>query len=133
LIERIGLPEARITLGQLATYLALAPKSNAAYRAIDAAMRDAREGRTIPVPLFLRDPNTSPGSAEDGSGQTLRQRRAADASARYQYSHDAEGKVTGQDYLGVEQTYYTPTDEGFERELAQRLRAVRALRENRRP
>ena len=54
LVERIGMPEARITLSQCATYLALAPKSNAAYVAINEAMADAREGRTVPVPMAIR-------------------------------------------------------------------------------
>ena len=93
LVERIGMPEARITLGQCVTYLALAPKSNAAYKAIDAAIADVREGKTQPVPLFLRDGNKadSEGSAKHGKG--------------YKYSHNAElktsiGGVTSQDYLG---------------------------------
>ncbi|MEM8756701.1 MAG: replication-associated recombination protein A [Planctomycetota bacterium] len=132
LVERIGMPEARITLGQLTTYLALAPKSNAAYMAISDAMLDAREGRTIPVPTHLRDPNTSPTADDSGSGITMRQRRANDADARYRYSHNAEGGVTGQDYLGVEKTYYEPKAEGFERELAERLAALKRLRERRR-
>lgn len=133
LVERIGLPEARITLGQLGTYLALAPKSNAAYIAIVEAARDAREGRTIPVPIYLRDPNTSPGASADGSGQTMRARRAGDGSARYEYSHAAAGGVTGQDYLGVDRRYYLPGEAGFEAELRRRLEAVRALREAKRP
>lgn len=128
LVERIGMPEARITLGQLATYLALAPKSNAAYLAIDAALTDVREGRTLPVPVHLRDPNTSPGVDGQGRGQTMRERRASDPDARYAYSHDAPGGVTGQDYLGVEREYYRPTGNGLERELADRLEAIRARR-----
>ncbi len=133
LVERIGMPEARITLGQLATYLALAPKSNAAYVAIDAALSDVREGRTIPVPMHLRDPNTSPSAGPtaeaDGSAITMRERRAGDRTARYRYSHDAIGGVTGQDYLGVEKTYYEPTDSGAERAMAERLREIKAIRE----
>ncbi|MEO1583839.1 MAG: replication-associated recombination protein A [Planctomycetota bacterium] len=129
LVERIGMPEARITLGQLATYLSLAPKSNASYVAIDAAMADVREGRTVPVPVHLRDPNTSPTAGSDGAGLTMRQRRAGDAAARYRYSHDAEGGVTGQDYLGVEKSYYEPSDAGAERAMAARLKEIKALRQ----
>lgn len=129
LIERIGMPEARITLGQLATYLALAPKSNAAYAAIDAAMTDVREGRTIPVPVHLRDPNTSPTAGADGAGVKMRDRRAEDSSARYQYSHNHADGVTAQDYLGVEKTYYEPRDAGAERAMAERLREIKALRD----
>ena len=132
LVERIGMPEARITLGQLATYLALAPKSNAAYVAIDAAIADVREGRTIPVPMHLRDPNTSPTAGQDGAGVQLRDRREGDASARYQYSHKHADGVTGQDYLGVDRSYYQPLQCGFERDLAQRLEAIKTLRASKR-
>lgn len=117
LVERIGMPEARITLSQCATYLALAPKSNAAYAAINEAMEDVRSGRTVAVPVFLRDPNkaASVGSAVEGKG--------------YEYAHDSGvrtsiGGVTGQDYLGVEKRYYRPTDVGSERVLRERLEEV---------
>ncbi len=128
LVERIGMPEARITLGQLATYLALAPKSNAAYLAIDAALKDVAEGRVVPVPMFLRDKNSSPTADEGGRG--VRMRDAGGES--YEYSHNAEGGVSGQDYLGVPKTYYEPKDVGAERSLGERLREVRAMRARRR-
>lgn len=121
LVERIGMPEARITLGQCVTYLALAPKSNASYIAVEAALTDAREGRTVPVPIYLRDKTKpkSAGSAVEGKG--------------YEYSHNAANKtsvggVTSQDYLGVDKRYYKPTDIGFERNLAERLEEIRAIR-----
>lgn len=125
MVERIGMPEARITLSQCATYLALAPKSNAAYLAIDAALKDVREGRTVAVPLHLRDPNTSP----IDNGVRMRDRDGE----RYAYSHGSEHRVdglpvTGQDYLGVKARYYEPIDAGFERVMAERLARVRALR-----
>jgi putative ATPase len=123
LVERIGMPEARITLGQCATYLALAPKSNASYLAIDAAIADVREGRTIPVPLYLRDPNSSP------VGEGVRTKHAS--KEKYQYAHDAKDRLTGQDYLGVEKRYYEPTEEGAERVLKERLQEVRKRREAR--
>src|SRR5262249_21929066 len=53
LVERIGMPECRLTLSQAATYLALAPKSNASYLAIEEAIMDVKEGRTVPVPMHL--------------------------------------------------------------------------------
>lgn len=126
LVERIGMPEARITISQCATYLALAPKSNAAYRAIDAALEDVREGRTVAVPLYLRDPNTSP--IDDGVRMRDRE------GERYAYSHGSEHRVdglpvTGQDYLGVSARYYEPIDVGEERAMAERLERVRALRQ----
>lgn len=128
LVERIGMPEARITLAQCATYLALAPKSNAAYVAIDRALSDIREARTRPVPLFLRDANSSPISGEAGAGVRLRDREGE----RYHYSHDAPSGVTGQDYLGVERRYYEPTESGEEAALRARLDDVRARRTLRR-
>ncbi|MBN4052799.1 replication-associated recombination protein A [Roseiflexus sp. AH-315-K22] len=119
LVERIGMPEARITLAQCAIYLALAPKSNASYVAIEEALADVREGRTIPVPLFLRDGNS-------GTTQGVHAEKGQDAN--YQYSHDAKGGVTGQDYMGVEKVYYRPTFSGFERQLAERMDQIKALR-----
>ncbi len=128
LVERIGMPECRITLGHCATYLALAPKSNAAYVAIDAAIADVREGRVLPVPLYLRDPNSSPIAGETGKGVRMRDRKGE----QYQYSHNAEGSVTDQDYLGVTKKYYQPTENGAERILKERLEAYRKLRARRR-
>jgi putative ATPase len=58
IVERIGMPEAQITLSQAAIYMATAPKSNAAVMAISKAVQDVREGRTIPVPIHLRDTRT---------------------------------------------------------------------------
>jgi putative ATPase len=119
LVERIGMPEARITLAQAATYLALAPKSNASYLGIEEALGDVREGRTLPVPMYLRDPHTSP---------TTTTRDASEAGKGYQYSHNLPGKIGVQDYLGVERTYYRPTGEGAEKALRERLEQVRSLR-----
>ncbi|MCW5768397.1 MAG: replication-associated recombination protein A [Phycisphaeraceae bacterium] len=124
LVERIGMPEARITLGQCATYLALAPKSNASYLAINAAVEDVKEGRTIPVPLYLRDPNSSP------VGEGVRTKHAS--NEKYQYSHDAKDTLTGQDYLGVEKRYYEPTENGAEKAMKERLDEVRKRRAIRR-
>ena len=129
LVERIGMPEARITLAQCATYLALAPKSNASYAAIEAALGDVREGRTLPVPLYLRDPNSSPTSGQgDGRGVRMRDR----AGESYEYSHNAEGGLTGQSYLGVDRRYYEPTGEGAEGAMRERLERLLRLREKRR-
>ncbi len=121
LTERVGMPECRIILSQCTIYLALAPKSNASYLAIDAALEDVREGRTVQVPTMLRDGHKveSVGSARHAYG--------------YKYSHDAEnrtsiGGVTGQDYLGVDRTYYEPRDVGEERVLRERLDEVKRAR-----
>lgn len=117
--ERVGMPECRISLAQCAIYLACAPKSNASYVAIDEAIADVREGRTIPVPIHLRDSHAPP--AADGRAH----------GTGYEYSHDADGAVTGQDYLGVEKSYFRPTDRGHERAMAQHLEALRRAREAR--
>ena len=122
LVERIGMPEARITLSQCATYLACAPKSNAAYAAINAAMDDVKNGRVLPVPIYLRDGNTSPRSSDDGSGQRVRDLE----DEKYQYSHNAEDQLTGQDYLGVDKRYYEPKDVGSEKILKAFLENARA-------
>ncbi|MCC5823732.1 MAG: replication-associated recombination protein A [Phycisphaerales bacterium] len=127
LVERIGMPEARITLSQCACYLALAPKSNAAYMAINAAMDDVKNGRVLPVPMYLRDPNSSPVSI--GAGKGVRVKKVGGEG--YEYSHDAEGQVSGQDYLGVEKRYYEPKDIGAEAAMRQRLEDIRGKRRER--
>ncbi len=124
LVERIGMPEARITLSQCACYLALAPKSNAAYLAINAAMDDVTNGRVLPVPMYLRDGNSSPVSVGDGSGQRVKKV----GTERYEYSHDVDGQVSGQDYLGVEKRYYEPKDIGAEKAMRERLEEIRRVR-----
>ena len=130
LTERIGMPEARITLSQCACYLALAPKSNAAYMAINLAMADVKEGRVLAVPMFLRDGNSSPVAESGGDGSGRRVKGVGDE--RYEYSHDADGQVTGQDYLGVEKRYYEPKEIGAEAAMKARLEQIRAARGTRR-
>lgn len=117
--EFVGLPECQLALSQAVTYLACAPKSNAATVAIGEARRDVREGRLLPVPVHLRDKHYA-GAETLGHGQG------------YEYAHNAPGGVAAQDYLGVEREYYRPVDRGFERELAARLEEIRRrLREHR--
>ena len=111
--ELVGLPECQLTLAQAVTYLACAPKSNAATVGIFEARHDVREGRLLPVPVHLRDSHYG-GAKRLGHGQG------------YQYAHDAPDAIAAQDYLGVEREYYRPVDRGFERELAERLKAIRA-------
>jgi len=113
--EFVGMPEARIPLAEAVTYIACAPKSNAAYLAIDAAMKDVRENRTLPVPKHLRDANYK-GAEKLGHGEG------------YKYAHDFPGGVAPQDYLGVEKTYYEPTDHGHEAKIKARLEQFKKLR-----
>jgi putative ATPase len=119
LTDRVGMPECRIILAHAATYLALAPKSNASYAAISEAMDDVRQGRTLPVPMFLRDSNSTPNSAGD---------RRPDPGTGYRYAHDLPGAVGDQDYLGVDREYYRPTEFGAEKFLKERLERFRRAR-----
>jgi putative ATPase len=106
--DLVGMPECRIILAQAVTYVATAPKSNASYVAIDAALDDVRNQRILPVPKHLRDSSYS-GAKRLGHGKG------------YRYAHNSEEGWVDQDYLGVEKTYYEPVDRGYEAELRRRL------------
>ncbi len=110
--EFVGLPECQLNLSQAVTYLACAPKSNAATVAISEAKADVREGRLLPVPVILKDSHYA-GAKRLGHG------------AGYEYSHNSPDAVSSQDYLGVDREYYRPVDRGYERDLAQRLERIR--------
>jgi len=122
-VQLIGMPEGRIVLAQAVVHLALAPKSNAAYLAIGAALDDVRKGLAGPVPAHLRD-TSYPGAARLGHGRG------------YRYAHDDPHGVVEQQYAPDElvgRTYYVPTEHGFERELGPRLARLRALVRGRPP
>ena len=104
--ERIGMPECQLTLSELAIYLATCPKSNASAQAVWNAMRDVREGKTVPVPKFLRDGHYN-GASKIGHGDGYRNPHF-DPAAEHQ------------DYLGVDTTYFRPTNHGFEAEIRRR-------------
>lgn len=113
-IESVGMPEARIILAQTAAYLASAPKSNASYRGIEAALEDVRKLPNLAVPLHLRNAPTSL-MKDIGYG------------AGYQYSHDYEGGFTEQQYLPdnlQEKLYYRPGDHGAEKGIRERLNSL---------
>ena len=112
-VQFIGLPEARITLGQAVTYVASAPKSNAAYRGIETALKDVRSKNCGGVPLHLRDAHYK-GAAALGHGTT------------YVYPHDYAGHFTPQQYLPdklKQARYYRPTENGAEARLGAYLHA----------
>ncbi len=114
-VQFIGMPEGRIPLAEAVTYLALAPKSNASYLAIDAAIADVRAGRIGRVPPHLRDAHY-PGAKRLGHGKG------------YRYAHDGEHGVVEQQYPPDElvgRDYYVPTGNGFERETGPRLERLR--------
>jgi putative ATPase len=114
-VDRVGLPEATLNLGQAAAYLALAPKSNASYRGITRAIGHVREHGAKPPPPYLQDAHY-PGAGKLGRG------------VGYEYSHHAPGGV-GSQALAPEglasERFYEPTDRGFEAELSRRLEEVR--------
>lgn len=112
-VERIGMPEGRIPLGQCTTFLASAPKSNASYKGIDAALKAVREGGDIKIPDHLRNAPTQL-MKDYGHG------------AGYRYPHAEAGAFArGVKYLpeGVHGPFYVPTDHGSEAEIKDRLRS----------
>jgi len=115
-VHFVGLPEGRIPLAQAATYLACAPKSNAAYKAMLAAAEDVKQHGPLPVPLHLRNAPT-PLMKALGYGRD------------YKYAHDFEGHVVAQQDLPdklKDRRYYEPSDSGAEREIKERLERLRA-------
>ncbi|MGD9486665.1 MAG: replication-associated recombination protein A [Calditrichaceae bacterium] len=106
-VKNIGMPEARIVLSQVCTYLASVPKSNAAYLAIDSAIREVKNGGVQSVPLHLRNAPTN-------------LMKDLDYGKDYRYPHDHPGHFIGQDYLPKNlkgKRFYFPTDQGRESNL----------------
>ncbi|MEM6276464.1 MAG: replication-associated recombination protein A [Pseudomonadota bacterium] len=119
--ERLGSPEGELALSQAATYLALAPKSNAGYVAYKAARKLAKDSGSAPPPKHILNAATGL-MKEQGYG------------AGYAYDHDAEDGFSGQDYFpdGMErQKLYDPVERGFERDLAKRIAYFDKLRSRR--
>lgn len=113
--ERVGMPECQLTLAQAAIYLAIAPKSNASAQAIWTAMTEVREGRTQPVPVYLRDKNSTTARTSDGR-------------ENYRSPHASVDGQDDQDYLGVDRVYYEPTMRGMEARIRQHLEELRERR-----
>ena len=116
-VALIGMPEARITLAQATIHLALAPKSNSAYLAIDAAIADLKSGNIGEVPAHLRDSHYSrAGDLGHGVG--------------YQYPHDVSQGIAQQSYLPdqlVNARYYYPVEHGNEADLAKVWQKIRQI------
>ncbi len=113
----LGMPEGALALAELSVYLALAPKSNAVYRAYGEASNDVATTRNDPVPIHLRNAPTRLMN-ELGYGRG------------YRYAHDYDGGVVGQQNLPDNlrgRSYYEPTSRGFERELTDRLARIRDI------
>ena len=117
-VHFIGMPEGNTALAQAVTYLATAPKSNAVYAAYNRAAADAHEQVAEPVPLHLRNAPT----------RLMKEQGYGDG---YAYAHDDPDGVTGMDCLPpalAGRRYYRPTTRGYEKEVARRLDAWRALK-----
>jgi len=122
-VQLIGMPEARLNLAQATIALALAPKSNAVIKAIDAASADVRAGRIGPVPAHLRDAHYK-GSKTLGHGKG------------YRYAHDEPYGVAEQQYapdVVADAAYYEPTNLGAEATLKDRWERIRAMVRGSRP
>ncbi|MGP5376283.1 replication-associated recombination protein A [Brachybacterium alimentarium] len=116
-VQMLGMPEGRIPLAQAVVHIATAPKSNASYRALDAAIADVREGRGSGVPSHLRDAHYA-GAEKLGHG------------TEYRYAHDAPHGVVAQQYppddlVGVD--YYHPKGHGNEAQTSRRVDALRRI------
>jgi putative ATPase len=118
--EFVGWPEARIPLAEATIYIATAPKSNSTVLAIGAALKDVESGRTLAVPEHLRDSHY-PGAKRLGHGEG------------YKYAHDFPGHFVPQDYLGASRQYYTPTEQGSEKKIKERLEKWKAQFEKEQP
>ena len=113
--ERIGLPEAQIILSQAVTYVATAPKSNAACNAVFDALEAVKSRKTMPVPVHLQDAHYK-GAAKLGHGQG------------YLYAHDFPNHYVKQQYLpdGMEgSVFYQPTENGYERKIKEHMEFIR--------
>ncbi|WP_237688581.1 MULTISPECIES: replication-associated recombination protein A [Arthrobacter] len=116
-VQMIGMPEGRIILAEAVVHIATAPKSNAAYNGINAAIADVRAGRGQGIPAHLRDAHY-PGAKQLGHGKG------------YIYSHDEPHGVARQQYPPddlVGRNYYEPTANGVERDIAARLQRLRGI------
>jgi putative ATPase len=119
--ERLGSPEGELALAQALVYIALAPKSNAVYVAYKAARKSARETGSNPPPKHILNAPTRL-MKDQGYG------------AGYAYDHDAEDGFSGQNYFPdgmARETFYSPVQRGFERELTKRVEYFAKLRKTR--
>ena len=113
-VERVGMPEAQIILSQAVTYMACAPKSNAAYNAISEAMRVVKETKTPPVPAHLQD-------AHYGAAEKLGH------GVGYKYAHDYPDHYVKQQYLPdglTDQVFYKPSDIGYEAKIQEYFKKI---------
>ena len=110
-VEVLGMPEARIPLAQAVIFIATAPKSNASYMAVDAALSEAKNGPSREVPLHLRDASMDAKTRGHGVG--------------YKYPHASPGHHVAQEYMPQPVGFYTPSDQGDEKRIAEFLRRLK--------
>ncbi|AAR35443.1 replication-associated recombination protein A [Geobacter sulfurreducens] len=118
--QLVGMPEGRIIIAQAATYLATAPKSNASYAGIDAALAEVRKSGALPVPLHIRNAPT-------------RLMKDLGYHKGYKYAHDYEAGYTPQNYLPERlegKRFYAPRGHGYEKTIKERMDYIRTLKEN---
>ncbi|MDR1122715.1 MAG: replication-associated recombination protein A [Endomicrobium sp.] len=113
-VEFIGMPEARIIVAQAAIYVACAPKSNASYLAIENALAEVKNGKDRNVPNHLKTSTLYRKELGHGKG--------------YKYPHDFEGHYVKQEYWTDPVELYTPTKEGYEDKIRERLFGFRKIR-----
>ncbi|RNC69888.1 MAG: replication-associated recombination protein A [Desulfuromonadales bacterium] len=121
--QLVGMPEGRIIMAQAVTYLATAPKSNASYTGIDAALAEVRKSGGLPVPLHVRNAPTRL-MKELGYGKG------------YKYAHDYTEGYAAQDYLPEKlsgKRFYDPTGHGYEKTIKERMDYIRATKEREKP
>ena len=110
-VEFVGMPEARIALAQATTYLATAPKSNRSYEALEKAMHDVETGAVQPVPEHLKNVHVKAIGAEQNDS--------------YQSPRAYKVAWVEQAYLRIPETYYIPSDQGYEATIAKRMEMLK--------
>ncbi|CAG0953748.1 Replication-associated recombination protein A [Geobacteraceae bacterium] len=121
--QLVGMPEGRIIMAQAVTYLATAPKSNASYVGIDAALAEVRRSGALPVPLHIRNAPT-------------RLMKDLGYHAGYKYAHDYDEGHTLQEYLPDTirgKTFYAPRGHGYEKTIRERMEYLRTRQEKNKP
>ena len=119
-VERLGMPEARIPLAEAVTYVATAPKSNASYMAVDAALDIVKHTRTAPIPTHLQDAHYK---SADKLGHGI----------GYKYAHAYPGHYVKQQYLPdglTEERFYHPTENGYEKQVSKYLEYIQQITES---
>jgi putative ATPase len=114
-VERVGMPEAQIILAQAVTYVASAPKSNSAVKAIEAAMKVVETEKTATIPPYLRDAHYK-GAEKLGRG------------IGYKYAHDYKNHYVKQQYLPDEikdYVFYVPSDNGYEKTIKEYFKKIK--------